>query len=440
MASAVTRRRFLQTTAAAASAIAVPYYVPASVLGLEGKAPPSDRIVMGCIGMGGKGRHNMGEFMGMSDIQVVAVCDVDKRNLDMATKQVNGKYASEDCKSYTDFREITSRGDIDAVSISTPDHWHAIASVAAANGGKDIYCEKPLANSVAEGRAICNAVEKNKRVLQCGTQERSGDNARAVCELVQGGRIGKLNTLRINLPCADGHHQEARKVEGIPAAQNVPEGFDYNFWLGHTPEVPYTEKRCHFWWRFNLAYGGGEMTDRGAHVIDIGQLGAGMDATGPIEYEASGVQAKDSLYNVFWDYKFKCKYASGLEMIGEAVGPRGVKFEGSDGWIFVHIHGQKLEASDDALLKEVQAIISKGDFKLGRSPGHHRNFVDCVKSRQPTIATAEIGHRTGSICHLNNIAMTVGRKIKFDPASEQILDDEEAAKLLTPTMRAPWML
>ncbi|ADB17090.1 oxidoreductase domain protein [Pirellula staleyi DSM 6068] len=434
------RRSFLKTTAAAASALAIPYYVPASVLGLEDKAPPSDRIVMGCIGTGGKGRHNMGTFMGFPDVQMVAVCDVDAKNRDMAHKQVNGHYKNEDCKAYNDFREITSRTDIDAVAISTPDHWHAIASIAAANGGKDIYCEKPLANSVAEGRGICNAVEKNKRILQTGTQERSGDNARAVCELVQAGRIGKLNTLRINLPCVDGHHLEARKVEGIPAAQNVPEGFDYNFWLGHTAEVPYTEKRCHFWWRFNLAYGGGEMTDRGAHVIDIGQLGAGMDATGPVEYEASGVQAKDSLYNVFWDYKFKCTYASGLEMIGEAVGPRGVKFEGADGWIFVHIHGQKLEASDEALLKEVQAIISKGDFKLGRSPGHHRNFIDCVKSRQPTIAPAEVGHRTGSICHLNNIAMTLGRKIKFDPASEQILGDEEAAKLLSPAMREPWKL
>jgi len=280
-------------------------------------------------------------------------------------------------------------------------------------------------------------VKKNKRILQCGSQERSGGNSRYACELVRNGRIGKLHTIRINLPTDDGHHNEAKKLTGLPPEEKVPEGFDYDFWLGHTALAPYSPKRTHFWWRFNLAYGGGEMTDRGAHVIDIAQLGGGFDDTGPVEIEATGSRNAGSLYNTFWDYKFTGKYANGVTMIGESKGPRGLKFEGSDGWIFVHIHGGMLEASSDALLKEK---IRDDEIQLGRSPGHQRNFIDCVKSRKDPIATAEIGHRTASVCHLNNIALLLGRKLRWDPAKEQFIDDSEANALVTPKMRAPWSL
>ena len=432
-----TRRQFLKTTAAASAALGLPAIVPASALGKDGAVAPSNRIVMGCIGTGGKGRNNLGAFMRNSDVQVVAVCDVHAPHAKLAQASVNKKYSNKDCKSYGDFRELVQHKDIDAASVATPDHWHALTTVAALNAGMDVYCEKPLANSVGEGRAICDAAEKNKKLVQCGSHERSGGNSRYACELVRNGRIGKLHTIRINLPCDQGHHNQARALKGMPPTEQVPEGFDYDFWLGHTPKAPYTSKRCHFWWRFVLAHGGGEMTDRGAHVIDIGQLGAGKDDTGPIEFEAKGVANKGSLYDAFWDYTFTNTFADGLKLIGSTAKPRGLKFEGSDGWIFIHIHGARLEASDPALLK---STIGKDEIHLGRSPGHHRNFLDSVKSRKDPVATAEIGHRTATICHLNNLAMKLGRKLKWDPKKEQIIDDAEANALLTPKMRSPWKL
>jgi predicted dehydrogenase len=435
---ATSRRQFLRRSAAAtAGVLAAPYFVRASALGLAGGVAASERIVMGAIGTGGMGKGDMNAMMGFPEVQMVAVCDVDSNHRKQAREMVNKKYGNSDCKDFNDFRELLAIKDIDAVTVTTPDHWHALASVAAANAGKDVYCEKPLANSVAEGRAICEAVKKNQRILQTGSHERSGGNARFACELVRNGRLGKVHTVQINLPCDDDHHNKARAVDGVPSETAVPEGFDYDFWLGHTPQAPYTPKRCHFWWRFNLAYGGGEMTDRGAHVIDIAQLGLGMDDTGPVEFEATGVRKKDSLYNVFWDYTFTNTYANGVRMVGTTKGPRGLKFIGEKGWIFVEIHGGRLEAEPASLLQEK---ISDGEIQLGRSPGHQRNFIDSVKSRQQPVAHAEIGHRTGSICHLNNIAMLVGRKLKWDPAKEQFVGDDEANKLLAPSMRSPWSL
>jgi predicted dehydrogenase len=433
-----TRRQFLKVSGAATlGAAAAPYFVPSSALGLGGAVAPSERIVMGCIGTGGQGQGDMGAMMSFPEVQVIAVCDVDEGHKRSAAANVNKKYGNSDCREFKDFRELLAIKEIDAVTVTTPDHWHALCSVAAANAGKDVYCEKPLANSIGEGRAIADAVKKNKRILQCGSQERSGGNSRYACELVRNGRIGKLHTIRINLPTDDGHHNEAKALKGLPPEEKVPEGFDYDFWLGHTAVAPYSPKRTHFWWRFNLAYGGGEMTDRGAHVIDIAQLGGGFDNTGPVEIEATGSRNAGSLYNTFWDYKFTGKYANGVTMIGESKGPRGLKFEGSDGWIFVHIHGGMLEASSDALLKEK---IRDDEIQLGRSPGHQRNFIDCVTSRKDPIATAEIGHRTASVCHLNNIALLLGRKLRWDPAKEQFIDDSEANALVTPKMRAPWSL
>lgn len=433
-----TRRKFLQTSGtAAAAAIAAPYYVPASALGLT-RAAPSDRIVMGAIGVGGQGQGIMNAFMGFDEVQMVAVCDVEQKRLKAVKERVDQKYGNQDCKAYGDFRELVAREDIDAVTVTTPDHWHALCSAAAANAGKHVYCEKPLANSIGEGRAIADAVKKNNVKLQCGSHERSGENARFAAELVRNGRIGKLHTIRINLPDDDGHHQNAKNLKTIPPPQPIPEGFDYDFWLGHTPKVPYTPARCHFMWRFILAYGGGEMTDRGAHVIDLAQLAAGFDDTGPVEIEAKGVQTPGSLYDTFWDYQFTNKYANGVTMIGQAKGPRGLRLEGDDGWIFIHVHGQALEASDPKLLEDRDT--KDFEIQLGRSPGHQRDLIEAIKTGRDPVATAEIGHRTASVCHLNNIAMRLGRKLKWDPKKEQFEDDSEANALVTPVMRAPWKL
>ncbi len=433
-----TRRHFLrQSTAASAAAIGFPYIVPATALGKGGRAAPSERIVMGCIGTGGQGRGNMGRFMSFDDVQVVAVCDVDANHRNQARDEVNKKYGNSDCAEFKNFQELLARRDIDAVSIGTPDHWHALTSIAAAKAGKDIYCEKPLANSVAEGRAICDAVYGNNRVLQTGSQERSGDNARHACELVLNGRIGKLHTMHINLPCNDDHHNTVRaeNFKDHPPT-DLPDGFDYDFWLGHTPKVPYQALRTHFWWRFILSYGGGEMTDRGAHVIDIGQMGNGTDKSGPVEFEAKGTHCPGCLYDAFMDYTFENRYANGVRLVGRNQDPRGVKFEGDEGWIRIHIHGGRLEASDEKILKET---IGDSEIHLGRSPGHHRNFLDAVKSRKQPVAEAEIGHRTATLCHLNNIAMRIGKKFKWDPKTERT-DNDEANALLAPRMRPPWHL
>jgi predicted dehydrogenase len=284
---------------------------------------------------------------------------------------------------------------------------------------------------------MCEAVRRNNVVLQCGSHERSTPSVRRAAELVRNGRLGKIHTVRINLPCDEDHHRRAMELDHVPPPMPVPEGFDYNFWLGHTPEVPYTEKRCHFAWRFILSYGGGEMTDRGAHIIDIAQLALGMDDTGPVEFTAKGTRSETSLYNAFFDFEFENVYASGVRMLGSSKpGPRGVGFEGDGGKLFVHVHGGALEAEPASL---IEGDGPGGDITLGRTPSHRRNFLDAVRSRETPFASAEIGHRTASICHLNNIALRLGRGFKWDPVAERT-DDDEANALLTPTMRAPWKL
>jgi predicted dehydrogenase len=444
------RRQFLQdSTLAAAGTLALPSIIPSSALGLNGAVAPSERLVLGAIGTGGMGRGNLGDLMNNKDVQAVAVCDCDKNHAKAGGDDVNKKYGNNGCAVYHDFRELCGRKDIDIVLVATPDHWHALASIEAVKNGKDVYCEKPLTNSVAEGKALVEAVKKHNRILQTGTQERSGDNARYACELVRNGRIGKLQTLRINLPDDDSHHKQVRsRIQSLPE-KPVPEHLDFDMWMGHTPKVAYNPDRVHFFWRFILTYGGGEMTDRGAHVIDLGQLGAGTDDTVPVEYEAKGVRGQGD-YNVFWDYEFTNTYANGLKLVGTTAGPRGVKFEGTEGWIFIHVHGGALEASDKAILK---SKIGDSEIQLGRAPGydpnknnhnlhgrHRRSFLDSVKSRKQPTAPVEVGHHTGAICHLNNIAMITGRRITFDPAKCQIEGDDEANKLLTPVMRAPWTL
>lgn len=433
-----TRRRFLQhTTTLSTAALAAPAFVPAAALGQGDRPAPSERITLGVIGTGSRGRFLIDRFLKQPDTQIVAVADVDKRHIPPARDRINDHYDNTDCATFGDFRDLLGRDDIDAVIVATPDHWHGLIAVAAAHAGKDIYCEKPLANTIPESRAIVDAVEKNNRILQVGSHERSTDNCRRACELVRNGYIGQPQTLRINLPDDDGHHRRAKALDTVPPEMPVPEGFDYDFWLGHTPKVPYTEKRCHRLWRFNLRYGGGEMTDRGAHVIDIGQLGAGKDHTAPVKLEATGDRNPDSLFDTFWNYRFEAAYADGLRLIGTTDKPRGVRFEGSDGSIFVHIHGGHLEADPASLLNET---LSDNDQSLGRSPGHQHNFLDCVKSRTEPMAPARAGHHTAVICHLANIAMLAGRKLRWDPENEQVTNSDHANRLVSPTMRPPWSL
>lgn len=452
--STITRKDFLKQSSAAAGALALPWIVPASALGKNGRPAPSDRIVMGCIGVGGQGSYNLRAFANIPAVQVVAVCDVETESDLYYGNQVHGRepawqwveqfYAGQaslgsyhGCETYNDFRDLLAREDIDAVTVCTPDHWHGLISVAAVQAGKDIYCEKPLANTVAEGRAVADAVKRYGRVLQTGSHERSRDSVRYACELVRNGHIGQLHTIHVNMPLDEPQHIAVKNTTGEQPVLPVPPGFDYDMWLGHTPWAAYTPMRTHFWWRFILDYGGGEMTDRGAHIIDLAQLGNGADNTGPLTIEAVGRASESGLFNAFLDHHFECTYANGVQLIGTAETPRGLKFEGSDGWIFIHIHGGRLAAEPATLLQEE---IGPDEEHLGRSPGHHQNFIDAVKARRDPVASAEVGHRTGTICHLVNIAMQTRSRLEWDPVSEQITNSTEANRLLSRPMRSPWYI
>jgi predicted dehydrogenase len=429
------RRSFLKSAAAFA---ALPTIIPASALGRDGSVSPSERIVMASIGVGGQGSYDTQALMNMPEVQYVAVCDVDREHCAKAKQMIEAYYAGKQSdgnftgiQEYHDFREVLAREDIDAVMIATPDHWHAVVSIAAAKAGKDIYCEKPLANSIPEGRAVVDAVRRYGRVFQTGSHERSRDNARYACELVRNGRIGKLHTIRVQMPV-----DREEEYGQIYPPMAVPEHFDYNFWLGPAREAPYTEKRCHFYFRYILDYSGGEMTDRGAHIIDLGQLGNGTDDTTPISVAGQGTFPAEGLFNTAYKYNFEFEYANGVKLIGDNRTPRGIRFEGDDGWIFIHVHGGNLEAEPKSLLREV---IGPDELHLGRSRGHHYDFIECVKSRGETKAPVEVGHHTATMCHLANIAMLLGKKLKWDPEKE-LFDDAAANRMLHPSMRSPWVI
>ncbi|MBN2411720.1 Gfo/Idh/MocA family oxidoreductase [candidate division KSB1 bacterium] len=449
------RRDFLKNTAGstAAALLGFPYIISSSALGNENRPAPSDRIVMGCIGLGGQGTFNLRAFLNQPDVQVVALCDVNEGSDDYdmlyqfkgttaglkpALERVETFYAEQTtsgsykgCDTYHDFRDLLARKDIDAVTVCTPDHWHGLISIAAAKAGKDIYCEKPLTNTIVEGRAVSDAVKRYERILQTGSHERSNHSVRYAAELIQNGRIGKLHTIRVNMPIDNDVAIPPQPI--MP----VPPGLDYDFWLGPTPWASYTKKRSHFWWRYILSYGGGEMTDRGAHILDLAQLVMGTDETGPVEFSGIGEAPRDGLFNTFINYNYQCRYANGVQLIGKYDLPRGIKFEGTDGWIFIHIHGGRLESEPKSI---VQEIIEPDEIHVGRSPGHQRNFLDCVITRNKPMADAETGHRTATICHLLNIAMLTEQKLLWDPKLEQITNSPEANKMIAPPMRSPWRL
>jgi predicted dehydrogenase len=443
------RREFLKTSVAAA--VAAPMIIPGSVLGKNGAVAPSDRIVFGCIGLGGQGRHNLRAFVNQPDTQIVALCDVDdsklrrgqKQGLKLGLKEALNAYkrkgekaSKKDFTTHTDFREVLQRSDIDAVTVCTPDHWHGLISKAALRSGKDVYCEKPLVNTIAEGCAVVNAVSRYGRVLQTGSHERSNNSVRYAWELINNGRIGTLEKIIVNMPNNDVHHERMRNDVGPHLKMPVPKGFDYDMWLGPARWAPYTKMRTHFYWRFIMETGGGEMTDRGAHIIDLAQYIMNMDDSGPVHFEANGEQFNNDLFDAFIEYDFTCTYKSGITLIGTSTGSRGLKLIGSDGWIFINIHGGRLKASNPAILSEK---IGSNEKHTEYSPGHHRNFLDSVKSRKKPIADEIVGHRTATICHLLNIGMLLKKTFDWDPVAEQSSDADVNAMLARPT-RDAWMM
>jgi predicted dehydrogenase len=429
----VNRRKFLKSTAAfSAGAMVLPHIIPASALGKGSAVAPSNKVVMGCIGVGGMGTGNMRGFLGLDDVKVVAVCDVDKNHLMRAKKIVDEKYENSDCAIYKDFRELIAREDIDAISLGTPDHWHAIPAILAAESGKDIYGEKPLSHSLAEGRAMVNAVDRYNRIWQTGSWQRSVANFRFAVELVRNGRIGKIHTVHVGLP-------QGQSIHGTPEdmiIQSPPPELDYDFWLGPSPWAPYFPARTHWNWRWQMDFGGGQMLDWIGHHCDIAHWGMGMDRTGPVEIEGTGVWPEDGLFDSMLKYRVNTRYKNGMKMVISGGYPdikMGAKWIGEDGWVWVK-RGD-IDAHPKSLLKEK---FGPGDLRVYKSTNHHRNFIDCVKSRKETITPAEVAHRSQTPGHLGLIAMRLGRKITFNPETEEILNDSTATAMMSHPYRSPW--
>jgi predicted dehydrogenase len=329
---------------------------------------------------------------------------------------------------------VIGRDDIDAVEVCTPDHWHAIPVIEACKAKKDIYCQKPLSLTIAEGRAMSDAAKKYKVVFQTGSQQRSDSNFRRACELVRNGRVGKLHTVRCGLP---GGRPDFGRTGDRKKPEPVPEGFDYDMWLGPAADAPYAPARCHvnFWWIYT--YSGGQVTDWGGHHPDCAQWGMGTEHTGPVEIRNAKAEfPPDPLWNTATAYHFEAVYANGVTMIVSDKERGGVTWEGSDGWVWAN------RGRHDASSKEIlNSEIGPNETHLYVSDDHYRNFIDCVLARKEAIAPAEVAHRSITICHLGNIAMRLGKSsLKWDPAKERVVGDDEAAKMLRRPYRKPWKL
>ncbi|MEM7317151.1 MAG: Gfo/Idh/MocA family oxidoreductase [Planctomycetota bacterium] len=321
------------------------------------------------------------------------------------------------------------------MTIVTPDHWHAYMAILAAKKGKDIYCEKPLALTIGQGRAIVDAVNKYNVVFQTGSHERSNPNVQQACQLVLDGKIGEVKRVITHV----GKHNKVGPGPGWkPTA--IPDGFDYDMWLGPAPKVPYHKDRCLYRFRFNYDYAGGQIANFGAHSNDMAQWGLGMDSSGPVEVECLEREflPEGSLFNAATFTKFRCRYESGVELICQTATPSvQVRFEGTKGSVQVQNKGAKLKTEPDSLVK---SRVSDRDIKLKHDTDHQRNFLDCVKSRETPIASAEIGHRSATVCHLGNIAVRLGTKLQWDPVNEKFINNEKANSMLFVEMRDPWKM
>ncbi len=425
----VSRREWLILTGSAAA----PCLFPASVLGRGSGIAPSNRIVMGCIGVGGQGTRGMaggiwapeGGFIGRPEIQVVAVCDVDARHRDAARSIVNQRYGNHDCTAYGDFRELLARKDIDAVLIATGDRWHPLISIAAARAGKDIYCEKPASVTIEEVKAMRKIIRRHGVVFQLGTQQRSSGIFRFACELVRNGYIGEIKTVTVAV------------VDGPPSfhevnlpAEPVPEYLDYDMWLGPIPWRPYNSRFVGGWMGFRDCSGGGT-TNWGAHHFDIAQWGLGMDESGPVEvFPPDGREFRVLTY----------RYANGIEVVRdpdrmkrEAGQDNGVMFEGTKGKVAVWRY--QMRTWPDHLIRQK---IGPQEVHLHACENHHTDFLDAVRRRSDPGANIDVGCRSTTVCHLGNIAYELGRPIRWNPVEERFVDDPVADRFLARPMRSPW--
>ncbi|MBM4038695.1 MAG: Gfo/Idh/MocA family oxidoreductase [Planctomycetes bacterium] len=429
----ITRRGLFKM---AGAGMATPLVIRAAALGADGRPAPSDRVNVGCIGVGGRGTDNLKTLLHAS--QVVAVCDPQESRRDAARSMAEQHYSElmakgtyKGCAAYNDFRELLDRGDVDAVSVCTPDHWHAVICIAAAKAGKDVFCEKPLSLTIAEGRAICDAMRRYGRVFQHGTQRRSEGNFAFACELVRNGRIGELKRVRVS-------SEPSHPAPNEPPAP-VPQGFDYDLWLGPAPFVPYSPRRVrtpHWYWIADYTIG--FISGQGVHFTDVAQWGMGTDDTGPVEIEGHGVIPKDGMADTAVEWHVEMTFANGLKFIYDdhRAFPMGVIFEGTEGKVNALCNG--ISAEPKSLMT---SVIKPHEVRLRRPRGHVPDFVHCVRTRERTAAPAEAAHRATGLCHLAHIAvLTGGRKLRWDPAAERFLGDADANAHLSKALRAPWRL
>jgi len=423
----LSRRSFLRTAAASVSVGGVTYFLPPFPKSHAADTPPpSERIRIASIGIANQGTGNTK----IHAKNVVAVCDVDKRHLANAVKLVesaSGKAPAAEA----DYRKVLDRKDVDAVLITVPDHWHALMCVDACNAGKDVYCEKPLTLTIAEGRAIVNAARRNKRILQTGSQQRSDDRFRRACEYVRSGRLGKIKEVRVGIP---GPNWVQRAKKPVPDS-DPPAELDFDMWLGPAPKRAYNANRVHYLFRFFWDYSGGQVTNFGAHHLDITQWALGTDDSGPTTIEGTATYNPDHWFETPEKCTITYTYANGVKVICGNGEKGGCTLVGEKGTIFVD-RGKITSTPEDILKDELKDT----DVKLYVSKNHHQNWLECLRSRKAPIAEAEIGHRSATVCHLGNIAIKTGRKLTWDPVKEQIIGDKEAAALVTKPYRSPWKL
>jgi predicted dehydrogenase len=432
----LSRRGFLDRTLTALTMAGLPLWYAREVLADDEeknaaaskfkKIGPNDQIVMAAIGVGGQGTGIMKWAKKKPGVQFVAVCDLDTDHRKKAAKEVGS-----DCHEYKDFRELLAKEDLDAVTIGTVDHWHALTSIAAMKAGCDVYCEKPLSLTIEEGKAMVKAARKYDRVFQTGSQQRSDKRYRLACELVRNGRLGKVHTAEARIG--------DNPVGGPFKTSSVPEGLDWDFWKGPTADVPYIKERCHYEFRWWYEYSGGKLTDWGAHHNDIAQWALGMDGSGPVSVTASGTKpsTKPDCYNCHPHFVVTYKYASGTHLITSSDGENGNRFIGDDGWIFVN--RERIEASDKWLLDEP---LHGEAVRLYVSDDHMGNFIDGIRTRKRPICDVEVGYRSVTVCHLGAIALRLGIPLDWDPKAERFVGPraDKGNAMISREMRSPWRL
>ena len=417
----LSRRTFLKGAAALAAAPAI---IPASALGREGRASPSERIVMAGLGIGGRGTHDLNRLMHFDDVQFVAIADPRQDNRERVKKLIENKYGK-GCEAYIDFREMLPREDIDAIVTATGDRWHSLAAFHAMKAGKDVFSEKPCSMSIAEGRAMADASRRYARVYQAGTQRRSEENFVFVLELARRGLLGKIHTITAHIMARMSKHQWLPEQERV-----AREEFDWDLYMGPTPWRPYN--RGYRGWHWHVDLHGGGIPEWGSHTIDMAQWANDSDPSGPVEYEYPNNDTAEGMV---------ARYANGVKLVlkGGNVFPGscGIRVEGSEGWAECS-DGQPTTFHPESIGGLRDKVLGEYQERTGRPFDHWRDFVDCVKLRRQTVAPCETAHRSVSACHVGNICMWLRRNVKWDPAKEEFVGDEEANRMRYRPMRAPW--